>query len=47
MNENKYSGQPDKIITRSIHRLILLLESEENADDEMGGGSVSVNNETS
>ena len=43
-NANQYSGQQDKIIKRSIHRLVLILEAEGNADDEMGGGSVSANN---
>ena len=38
---SKYTGQPDKFISRSVHRLVLLLEgSEENKNDDLGGGSV-------
>ena len=42
---DKYVGQPDKIINRSVHRLVLLLESEDNTNDEIGGGSVPVGSE--
>ena len=42
---DKYVGQPDKIINRSVHRLVLLLESEDNTNDDIGGGSVPVGSE--